>query len=411
MYLLYALVYRCYVAFLRLGCLFNAKAKAFFVIRRRNKLHYASPFRSKERQEKLLWMHCASVGEFEEGRSIIQRFRTAHPEWKVVVSFYSPSGYYFQEHWEGIDKVLALPLDISSHCNEFLDWLRPDHVLWVRYDFWPEIYRAIAERKIPLTVIGGRLHKGHRLLANNRIAKTMRSAITKIFTVDEVSAELLRNKEMSEAECVGDTRYDRVMSLASAPVDKSFDLLINEKSKILVAGSTWGKDHKVLGRSSEKLLHDGWKLIIVPHEVDEETIFQCKRVFEKVDLWSEVGWSFTNHDVLIVDSTGFLSKLYAVADAAYVGGGFESSGVHNVLEPMVYDLPVFCGPIIDRSIEAQEAQALNHLQTINTSTDLCDEIQSMKAFQSKTTVSSWIQNKSGATKIIASYIEESLKLP
>ena len=154
-------------------------------------------------------MHCASVGEFEEGRPVLQQFRKVHPEWKVVVSFYSPSGYYFQEHWEGIDKVLALPLDISSHCSEFLDWLRPDHVLWVRYDFWPQIYRAIADREIPLTVIGGRVQKGHRLLANNTISKTMRSAITKLFTVDQASAELFHEKGVTHAECAGDTRFDR----------------------------------------------------------------------------------------------------------------------------------------------------------------------------------------------------------
>ena len=409
MYLLYALVYRCYIAFLRLGCLFSAKAKGFFIIRRRNKLHYASPFRGKERQEKLLWMHCASVGEFEEGRPILQRFRTAHPEWKVVVSFYSPSGYYFQEHWEGIDKVLALPLDISSHCNEFLDWLRPNHVLWVRYDFWPQIYRAIADREIPLTVIGGRLHKGHRLLANNSIAKTMRSAITKIFTVDQASAELLHEKDVKHAICAGDTRFDRVLSLAATPLDKSFESLVKEESKVLLAGSTWDKDHKILARSSEKLIHDGWKLVVVPHEVDAETILQCKRVFGKVVLWSEVGWSFSNHDVLIVDSIGVLSKLYAVADVAYVGGGFESSGVHNVLEPMIYNLPVFCGPNILRSIEAREAKALGHIQTINATTDLSAEIKTLKAFKTETKVSSWIQGKSGATKIIASYIEETVK--
>ena len=409
MYLLYALVYRCYIAFLRLGCLFSAKAKEFFVIRSKNKLHYASPFRDNAHQEKLLWMHCASVGEFEEGRPVLQHFCTAHPEWKVVVSFYSPSGYNFQEHWEGIDKVLALPLDISSHCSEFLDWLRPDHVLWVRYDFWPQIYRAIADREIPLTVIGGRMHKGHRLLANNIIAKTMRSAITKIFTVDQASAELLHEKGVTHAECAGDTRFDRVLSLAATSLDKSFASLGNDESKILLAGSTWDKDHKVLVRSSEELIHDGWKLIVVPHEVDTEAILQCKKVFGKGVLWSEVGWSFSNHNILIVDSIGVLSKLYAVADVAYVGGGFEASGVHNVLEPMVYNLPVFCGTNIYRSIEAQEAKALNHLQTINATTDLSAEMKSLNAFKTEAKVSSWIQGKSGATKIIASYVEETVK--
>ena len=149
-------------------------------------------------------------------------------------SFYSPSGYYFQEHWEGIDKVLALPLDISSHCSEFWIGLDPIMYFGCAMIFWPQIYRAIADIRFPLTVIGGRLHKGHRLLANNSIAKTMRSAITKIFTVDQASAESLHEKGVTHAEYAGDTRFDRVLSLAATSLDKSFSSLVNEESKILV---------------------------------------------------------------------------------------------------------------------------------------------------------------------------------
>ena len=164
MYFFYALFYRCYIACLRLGALANPKARAFFAMRRESLRHCKLMSTWQSDNHRVFWMHCASVGEFEQGRPVLESFRTLHPTWKIVVTFYSPSGYFQYKDWSGADRVLALPLDYRKHCIEFLDRIKPDHILWIRYDFWPQMYRVIAERKIPLTLVSGRLHKGHRFL-------------------------------------------------------------------------------------------------------------------------------------------------------------------------------------------------------------------------------------------------------
>ena len=353
----------------------------------------------------VLWMHCASVGEFEQGRPVLESFRARHPKWKIVLTFYSPSGYFQHKDWDGADLVLALPLDYRTRCVEFIDKVKPDHILWIRYDFWPQIYRVIADRRIPLTLIGSRIHKGHRLLSSHSIAKTMRQAITKFFTVDESSVSLLHEAGTSHAEYAGDPRFDRVVAIASNPMDKALDALRHGKEKILVAGSTWPKDQALLAPSIDHLMSRGWKLIIVPHEVDEVSIDQCCRQFPKARLWSEVGWSHSETPLLIVDAVGQLSKTYSVADLAYVGGGFESSGVHNILEPMVYDLPVMSGPNISRSIEALAANKKGFLRTLSQKDDFFLVFEASFNAKKEGAIASWVKGQTGATDRITHYLD------
>ena len=143
MYLLYTLFYRCYIACLRLGSLINPKARAFFAMRKESVQQYKLTSTWQSDGHNVLWMHCASVGEFEQGRPVLESFRTQHPTWKIVLTFYSPSGYFQYKNWDGADLVLALPLDYRSQCIDFLERIKPDHILWIRYDFWPQIYRVI----------------------------------------------------------------------------------------------------------------------------------------------------------------------------------------------------------------------------------------------------------------------------
>ncbi|MEC8835583.1 MAG: glycosyltransferase N-terminal domain-containing protein, partial [Bacteroidota bacterium] len=396
MYLLYALFYRCYIAYLRLGSLINPKARAFFAMRKECVQHYKLTSTWQSNNHKVLWMHCASVGEFEQGRPVLESFRTRHPTWKIVLTFYSPSGYFQYKNWDGVDLVLALPLDYRSQCIDFLERIKPDHILWIRYDFWPQIYSVISDRGIPLTLIGARIHKGHRLLSSHSVAKTMRQAITKFFTVDESSVSLLHDAGSSHAEYAGDPRFDRVVSIASNSIDKALDALRHGKEKILVAGSTWPKDQALLAQSINHLMSKGWKLIVVPHEVDEVSIEQCCRQFPKGRLWSEVGWSHSE-PLLIVDAVGQLSNIYSVADLAYVGGVFELSGVHNILEPMVYDLPVMSGPNISRSIETLAANKKGFLRTLGQKDDFFSVLEASFNAKKEGVIASWVKGQTGAT--------------
>ena len=359
---------------------------------------------------KVLWVHCASVGEFEQGRPVLESFRTRHPTWKIVVTFYSPSGYMQFKNWDGADLILALPLDYRAPCAEFIDRVKPDHILWVRYDFWPQIYKVIAEQRIPLTLIGGRIHKDHRLLSSHSVAKTMRQAITKFFTVDESSVSLLHAVGMSNAEYAGDTRFDRVTSIAADPIDNIMDALRSGEEKILVAGSTWHKDQEILALSMVSLIEKGWKVVVVPHEVNEVSINTCSRQFPKARLWSEVGWSFLDTSLLIVDTVGYLSRIYSVADIAYVGGGFESSGVHNILEPMVYDLPVISGPNISRSMEALRANKKGFLRTLDQRDGFLPILESLTITIKEGEIKSWVMGQTGANDRITDYLDNHLSI-
>ena len=375
-------------------------------MRKESITRYAINLAWDSNNHKVLWMHCSSVGEFEQGRPVLELFRLRYPAWKIVLTFYSPSGYAQYKNYDGADLILALPLDYRSRCTEFIDKIKPDHILWIRYDFWPQIYRVIAERRIPLTLIGGRIHKGHRMLSSHGISKTMRQAITKFFTVDESSVSLLHDAGTSNAECAGDPRFDRVVSIASNPMDKALGALRNGEEKILVAGSTWPKDQALLATSMNNLINRGWKVIIVPHEVDEVSIDQCCRQFPMARLWSEVGWSHSDTPLLIVDAIGHLSKTYHVADLAYVGGGFESSGVHNILEPMVYDIPVISGPNISRSMEALMANEKGFLRILGQSDDFLPALESSINAKNDGAITSWIKKQTGATNRIIDYLSK-----
>ena len=405
MYLLYALFYRCYTAFLRLGWLVNAKARAFFAMRKESVRNYIIASTWQNDNHKVLWMHCASVGEFEQGRPILESFRARHPTWKIVLTFYSPSGYFQYKDWDGADLVLALPLDYRKHCIDFLEWIKPDHILWVRYDFWPQMYQVIAEQRTPLTLIGGRIHKDHRLLSSHSVAKTMRQAITKFFTVDESSVSLLHYAGMSNAEYAGDTRFDRVVSIASDSADSAIDALRSGEEKILVAGSTWHKDQEILALSMESLIEKGWKVVVVPHEVNEVSINHCCQQFPRARLWSEVGWSLDDSSQLIVDTVGHLSTVYKVANLAYVGGGFQSSGVHNILEPMVYDIPVISGPNLSRSMEALTANKMGFLRTLNQKDDFFLALEASFNAKKESSIASWVKGQTGATNRITQYLD------
>ena len=406
MYFFYALFYRCYIACLRLGALFNPKASAFFAMRGESLSHYKLLSTWQSDNHRVLWMHCASVGEFEQGRPVLESFRALHPTWKIVVTFYSPSGYFQYKDWSGADRVLALPLDYRKHCIEFLDRIKPDHILWVRYDFWPQMYRVIAERKIPLTLVSGRLHKGHRLLSSHTLSKTMRQAITKFFTVDESSVRLLREVGVAHAEYAGDTRFDRVTSIASNSLDSAFDSLRQGEEKILVAGSTWPADQELIAPHVDSLIEMGWKIIIVPHEVNEIAINQCCQQFPRARLWSEVGWSLGDSSQLIVDTIGHLSMVYNMANLAYVGGGFQSSGVHNVLEPMVYNIPVISGPNLSRSPEALRASGNGFLQVVEQGGDFLHVLETSMNMNSGRAIASWVKEQTGASEIIIDYLEK-----
>ncbi len=297
-------------------------------------------------EREVLLMHVSSLGEFEQGRPILEAFREAYPEWQIVLSFFSPSGYNVRKDYGGADVVVYLPTDTKSKMSEFLDLMKPDLALFVKYDLWPTLLHLLKERGVPTFLISAIFRESQ--LFFKPYGKWYRNLLTtfeQIFVQNETSQNLL-SKVGIDCVVAGDTRFDRVWQIAQKPkvVEEALSLKVEEGTKLLVAGSTWAEDEDLLLDYFNR--RDNLRLIIAPHEVDEEHILsicsKIKRPFLRYSKRSEVEEDY-EYDCLVIDEIGLLSSLYAYADMAYIGGGF-GAGIHNTVEPAVYGLPIIFAP-------------------------------------------------------------------
>jgi 3-deoxy-D-manno-octulosonic-acid transferase len=309
----------------------------------------------KTPNSKLIWMHCASLGEFEQGRPLLESLRLQHRPYQVVLTFFSPSGYEVMKDYKGADHVFYLPMDSPANARRFLDIVNPSLVLWVKYEYWFYYLHEIKQRNIPAILVSGILRKNQPFFKwYGSIWKKMLESFTHFFVQNEGSKQLLSTLGFTENVTIsGDTRFDRVIEIANTfqPVP-----LISEfcgSSTVIVAGSTWEEDEIELLHFVKQ--HPQIKFIIAPHEIDEENLHDVKDEFPNSIFYSD--WIRNNGqrstaNVLIIDNIGMLSRLYKYATVAYVGGGFGEDGVHNVLEAAVYGKPVVFGPVYEKFDEA-----------------------------------------------------------
>ncbi|MEP7165738.1 MAG: glycosyltransferase N-terminal domain-containing protein [Ferruginibacter sp.] len=307
-------------------------------------------------EEKTIWMHCASLGEFEQGRPLLEEIKKRYPSYKVLLSFFSPSGYEVMKNYPGADLVFYLPMDNMSNAKKLIGNLNPALVLWVKYEYWYYYLTELKQRNIPVLLVSGIFRKSQPFFKwYGSIWKKMLSRFDWFFLQDEESIALLASIGIKDNTMIaGDTRFDRVIAIAEKkePVDHIKTFIANDR--VLVAGSTWEEDEI-------ELLHfvkanPAIKFIIAPHEIHESNLADVKKEFKNPLLYSEL--SIKNNlpedmHVLIIDNIGMLSRLYQYADVAYVGGGFGSEGVHNVLEAAVYGKPVVFGPVYEKFSEAK----------------------------------------------------------
>jgi len=308
---------------------------------------------------KPVWMHCASLGEFEQGRPLLEELKTQNPELKIVLTFFSSSGLEVMKDYKGADHVLYLPMDSAANAKKFLDAINPSLVLWVKYEYWFYYLQILKQRNIPAILVSGIFRKNQPFFKwYGNIWKKMLDTFTHFFVQNEDSKQLLATINFTGNVTInGDTRFDRVLEIANTfkPIS-----LISEfcgDHLVIVAGSTWEEDEIELLHFVKT--HPEIKFIIAPHEIDTENLNNVKKEFHDSIFYSE--WiadevqandqqSKTN--VLIIDNIGMLSSLYHYATIAYVGGGFGVSGVHNVLEAAVYGKPVIFGPEYEKYDEA-----------------------------------------------------------
>lgn len=326
-----------------------------------------SALREQEGQKEkypFIWMHCASLGEFEQGRPVLEEIRSRYPGYRIVLSFFSPSGYEVRKKYEGVDHVFYLPLDSRKNARQFIDLIQPKLVLWVKYDYWYYFLVELKKRNIPTLLVSGVFRTDQPFFKwYGRLHRYMLECFTHLFVQTEHSKKLLGTLGLSSHVSVsGDTRFDRVIGIAEQSEPLPLIEIFCGAHPVIVAGSTWEEDEEELDHYANT--HPDMRFIIAPHEIGEDRLREAERLFRhsiRYSQWeknagrADTGPGKTrNPNTLIIDNIGLLSRLYKYATITYVGGGFGDDGVHNVLEAAVYGKPVVFGPVIEKYIEAVE---------------------------------------------------------
>ncbi len=305
--------------------------------------------------EKIIWMHCASLGEFEQGRPVIEKLKAQGTGHKILLTFFSPSGYEAQKNYKGADWVFYLPMDSPGNAKRFLEIVHPSLVIFVKYEFWYYYLKKIKYRNIPLLLISALFRKDMSFFKwYGKLQRKMLSRFDHLFVQNQESKKLVDEIGLAHICSVsGDTRFDRVIEIAlSASAIPEIEKFIGD-SKVIIAGSTWPEDEDVLQKVFSEINNPSLKLIIAPHEINEKHLNTIRELFPNSVLFSQL----TTHNsqlttTLIIDNIGMLSRLYKYAYIAYIGGGLRTMGVHNVLEAAVYNKPVLFGPFYHKYTEA-----------------------------------------------------------
>ncbi len=405
--LIYRLVIGLYALGIRVASLFKPKAK-LFIAGRKGLLDKIRQALSTE-QRRRIWVHCASLGEFEQGRPVIEALRAKHPDYAIVLTFFSPSGYEVRKDYDGADYVFYLPVDSPGNSQAFVDIVSPSICLFVKYELWYFYLSALKQNAVETILISARFNKDQGFFKwYGGLQREMLGCFTDIFVQDQASIELLKSININHAIIGGDTRFDRVVKAAAQvavlPIAEAFC----EGHKILIAGSTWTDDEQLLYKALPSL-PEGWKLILVPHEVDESHINEIVRSYgNDVVKWSD--WNGKSEKrVLLVDKVGFLLQLYRYGTAAWIGGGFGKAGVHNVLEPAVYGMPCFYGPVFHQFTEAVELVELGGAEVINEPEELIKALASFDntdIYQKKSVAArQYVLGRQGATAKVMERID------
>jgi 3-deoxy-D-manno-octulosonic-acid transferase len=348
---IYTLLILIYSMVVNITALFSLKARQW-VKGRRGWKEKVSSFDRKE--SKVLWMHCASLGEFEQGRPVIEKIRKEQSGWKVVLTFFSPSGYEVRKDYPGADMVMYLPSDVPVNARYFLEMVKPDLVLIVKYEFWYNYLSALKRRNIPTYLVSGIFRPTQYFFRwYGRFAREMFSVFTHIFVQDEPSGRLLESIGYSSYTVTGDTRFDRVSQIAGAAGDLPTIASFRGSERLFVAGSSWEADEDIIIRYINAN-PGAMRWIIAPHEIDEAHLQRIERKIAAGFIrYSLFDGEDKGSRVMIIDNIGMLSSVYRYASIAAVGGGF-GKGIHNILEPACWGIPVLFGPNHGKFREAGE---------------------------------------------------------
>jgi 3-deoxy-D-manno-octulosonic-acid transferase len=322
--------------------------------------------------DKTFWFHAASLGEYEQGLPVIERIKEKYPNHKIIVSFFSPSGYEVRKNNTIADATVYLPLDTLKNAKKFIQLTHPDAVFFIKYEFWPNYLNELKRQNIPTYLISGIFRENQAFFKwYGGFYKKALDAFTYFFVQNENALKLLHQLGKENAIVSGDTRFDRVASILEKDNTLDFIEAFKNGKTTIVAGSSWPKDEELLVDFINATTTDT-KYIIAPHNIKPDQIQQLKNsCAKKVLLYSEKeNKDLKDFDVFIIDTIGILTKIYSYADIAYVGGGFGHPGVHNILEPATFGIPILIGPHFSHFAEATDLVALKGCITIQNKEEL-----------------------------------------
>ena len=351
MLFLYNLIVQIAAFLLKIAALFSPKMKLFVEGR---KPVFTTLEQKIKPTDKTIWFHAASLGEYEQGLPVIEKIKEQFPSHKIILTFFSPSGYEVRKNNTVADVTVYLPLDTQKNAQQFLQIVHPDLVFFIKYEYWPNYLSELKKRNTKTYLISGILRKNQLFFKwYGGFYREALDTFNYFFVQNETSKKLLQEVGKTNVSVSGDTRFDRVAAILEK--DNSLDFISQFKDNTLtiVAGSSWPKDENLLVDfiNSNTL---NVKFIIAPHNIKEEQIQNLKNsITKKTVLFSEKeGQNLVDFDVFIIDTIGILTKIYSYADIAYVGGGFGNPGVHNLLEPATFGIPILIGPNYSHFAEA-----------------------------------------------------------
>ena len=364
--------------------------------------------------QKYIWIHVASLGEYEQGFPVFNKIKSLYNDHKIVISFFSSSGYNVRKLNPISDLTVYLPIDTSKNANKFLDLLKPKMVFFVKYEFWPNFLKSLKNRNIPTYLIAGIIRENHWFFNFYGLwMKKYLKAFHHFFVQNESSKNILIKQKFTNCTVMGDSRYDRVIDLPKQNNEIKYLNNFKGNKKCFVAGSSWGKDESLIIKFINSYKKNDVCFIIAPHQINLNRINELKQLITKnTILISELAKSNAiNPEVIIIDSIGLLTKVYSYADIAYVGGGMGNTGLHNTLEPAVFKIPVIIGNNFEKFPEVKELIDLKGIISVNNIKSFTDELNALlnskeKRDQIGNINYEYINANLGAYKKVINYLKE-----
>lgn len=393
----------------------NGRTDIFNTIK--NSISQNSKSKIQNPEIKTIWMHVASLGEFEQGRPIIEQLKKTTPQYKIVLTFFSPSGYEVRKNYLHADHIFYLPLDSTQNARQFLDLVKPDLAIFIKYEFWHHYLTELNRRQVPTLLVSAIFREKQFSILNPytpiliRVLKTFRH----IFVQDTPSVFLLKKQGLAQVTCAGDTRIDRVLAIAQEA--KQLPIIENfvGDSPVFIGGSSWQPDEEIIVNLFSNEQFKDWRFIFAPHDISSKNIDRLEKLLpEKAIRYSEIAHLPSSNNnltsrILIIDNVGMLSSIYRYGKVAYIGGGF-GTGIHNTLEPIAFGLPVVFGLKYNKFAEAVSLVETGGGFSIADSTTFQKVMSNLLIEKNYNKASSaakdYVETNKGATVMIVEFIEK-----